>query len=264
MGFPAHEGRPGALGEVHARPHPLIETPRVLVQLAFMTEGGSGVDHGRAFRTVAAPRHRRARPSCPPSRHEVGQGLAALGTAHGILDLSVGRAACRKRQGAGRLALRQRIFAARHGHLRHQARNPQMDAGERKADRRLRSDQPVLFAGRARQRRHRHRFPPGRRRPDPHAGARPRPDAGAHRCAVAAADRHRDLPHAGHARPAAGADAVGPRPPHRRQAGADHAGNEGRRDPRQPDAAGRPDRACRRTGGRCRLQPLPLRRQPRL
>ncbi|MGX5850329.1 DUF3422 family protein [Mesorhizobium sp. PL10] len=44
MGFPAHEGRPGALGEVHARPHPLIDKPRVLVQLAFMTEGGSGVD----------------------------------------------------------------------------------------------------------------------------------------------------------------------------------------------------------------------------
>jgi len=45
MGFPAHEGRPGAIGEVHARPHPLIEAPRVLVQLSFMTEGGSGVDH---------------------------------------------------------------------------------------------------------------------------------------------------------------------------------------------------------------------------
>ncbi|QPC86830.1 DUF3422 family protein [Mesorhizobium sp. NBSH29] len=44
LGFPAHEGRPGALGEVHARPHPLVETPRVLVQLSFMTEGGSGVD----------------------------------------------------------------------------------------------------------------------------------------------------------------------------------------------------------------------------
>lgn len=45
MGFPAHEARPGALGEVHARPHPLIENPRVLVQLSFMTEGGSAVDH---------------------------------------------------------------------------------------------------------------------------------------------------------------------------------------------------------------------------
>lgn len=45
MGFPAHEGRPGAVGEVHARPHPLITGPRILVQLSFMTEGGSAVDH---------------------------------------------------------------------------------------------------------------------------------------------------------------------------------------------------------------------------
>ncbi|MDX8436925.1 DUF3422 family protein [Mesorhizobium abyssinicae] len=45
MGFPAHGGRAGALGEVHARPHPLIEKSRVLIQLSFMTEGGSGVDH---------------------------------------------------------------------------------------------------------------------------------------------------------------------------------------------------------------------------
>ncbi|MFU0503855.1 DUF3422 family protein [Pseudaminobacter sp. NGMCC 1.201702] len=45
MGFPAHEGRPDAIGEVHARPRPPIETPRLLIQLAFMTEGGSTVDH---------------------------------------------------------------------------------------------------------------------------------------------------------------------------------------------------------------------------
>ena len=44
LGMPAHEGRPVAIGEVHARPHPLIEAPRLLVQLAFMTEGGSVVD----------------------------------------------------------------------------------------------------------------------------------------------------------------------------------------------------------------------------
>ncbi|MGP2491341.1 DUF3422 family protein [Mesorhizobium sp. PUT5] len=44
MGFPAHDGRPGALGEVHARPHPLVAAPRALIQLSFMTEGGSGVD----------------------------------------------------------------------------------------------------------------------------------------------------------------------------------------------------------------------------
>lgn len=45
MGFPIYHGRNGAIGEVHARPHPLIEAPRVLIQLSFMTEGGSGVDH---------------------------------------------------------------------------------------------------------------------------------------------------------------------------------------------------------------------------
>ena len=45
MGLPAHPARPGAIGEVHARPHPLVEAPRLLVQLAFMTEGGSVVDH---------------------------------------------------------------------------------------------------------------------------------------------------------------------------------------------------------------------------
>jgi uncharacterized membrane-anchored protein len=44
MGFPAHEARANAIGEVHARPHPLIEAPRVLIQLSFMTEGGSSVD----------------------------------------------------------------------------------------------------------------------------------------------------------------------------------------------------------------------------
>jgi len=45
LGFPAHADRPGALGEVHARPHPLVSQPRVLVQLSFMTEAGSAVDH---------------------------------------------------------------------------------------------------------------------------------------------------------------------------------------------------------------------------
>ena len=45
MGFPAHPERPGAIGEVHARPHPLIEAPRLLIQLSFMTEAGSSVDH---------------------------------------------------------------------------------------------------------------------------------------------------------------------------------------------------------------------------
>lgn len=45
LGFPAHGERAAALGEVHARPYPLIGTPRLIIQLAFMTEGGATVDH---------------------------------------------------------------------------------------------------------------------------------------------------------------------------------------------------------------------------
>ncbi|WP_378952869.1 DUF3422 family protein [Mesorhizobium sp. ANAO-SY3R2] len=65
MGFPAHEGRPDALGEVHSRPHPLVEQPRVLIQLSFMTEGGSAVDHAvlcelsRRLGIAAPDRHAR-------------------------------------------------------------------------------------------------------------------------------------------------------------------------------------------------------------
>jgi uncharacterized membrane-anchored protein len=45
LGFPAHNLRASALGEVHSRPHPLIQAPRLLVQVAFVTEGGLTVDH---------------------------------------------------------------------------------------------------------------------------------------------------------------------------------------------------------------------------
>lgn len=45
LGFPAHDSLAAAVGELHARPSPLVETPRVMVQLAFMTEGGYAVDH---------------------------------------------------------------------------------------------------------------------------------------------------------------------------------------------------------------------------
>ena len=45
LGFPAHASRAAALGEVHARPYPLVEKPRILIQLAFMTEPGSNLDH---------------------------------------------------------------------------------------------------------------------------------------------------------------------------------------------------------------------------
>jgi uncharacterized membrane-anchored protein len=44
MGFPAHNNRSGAVGEVHARPSPLLSSPCLMVQLAFITEGGTSVD----------------------------------------------------------------------------------------------------------------------------------------------------------------------------------------------------------------------------
>ena len=65
LGFPTHGGRDGALGEVHARPYPLIEAPRLLIQLAFMTEAGASVDHAvlaaLSRRLGIAPPDRQAR-----------------------------------------------------------------------------------------------------------------------------------------------------------------------------------------------------------
>lgn len=43
--FPMAQGRAEALGEVHARPFALVGKSRVIFQLAFLTEGGSVVDH---------------------------------------------------------------------------------------------------------------------------------------------------------------------------------------------------------------------------
>ena len=43
--FPVSPDRAVALGEIHSRPYALVTSPRVIFQLAFMTDGGSGVDH---------------------------------------------------------------------------------------------------------------------------------------------------------------------------------------------------------------------------
>ncbi len=43
--FPVAPDRARALGEIHSRPYVLVKSPRVIFQLAFMTDGGSGVDH---------------------------------------------------------------------------------------------------------------------------------------------------------------------------------------------------------------------------
>ena len=43
-GMPAYIDRAAAVGEVHSRPHLLIDAPRSLLQLAFMTEGDKEKD----------------------------------------------------------------------------------------------------------------------------------------------------------------------------------------------------------------------------
>jgi uncharacterized membrane-anchored protein len=43
--FPQAPDRARALGEIHSRPYVLVTAPRVIIQLAFMMDGGSGVDH---------------------------------------------------------------------------------------------------------------------------------------------------------------------------------------------------------------------------
>lgn len=63
LGFATHAGRSAALGEVHSRPSPLIDVPCIMVQLSFMTEGGSSVDHA-----VLADLSRRLGVA-PPDRH---------------------------------------------------------------------------------------------------------------------------------------------------------------------------------------------------
>jgi uncharacterized membrane-anchored protein len=43
--FPQAPDRARVLGEIHSRPYVLVQSPRVIFQLAFMMDGGSGVDH---------------------------------------------------------------------------------------------------------------------------------------------------------------------------------------------------------------------------
>ncbi|PHP66238.1 Egg lysin [Zhengella mangrovi] len=76
LGFPVHPGRAAALGEVHARPAPLVETPHCLIQLSFMTEGGTTVDH------AVLAELSRANGVAPPDRgarhHTILRGKGAL------------------------------------------------------------------------------------------------------------------------------------------------------------------------------------------
>ncbi|MCV0395328.1 MAG: DUF3422 family protein [Rhizobiaceae bacterium] len=66
VGFAAHGERAPAIGEVHARPHPVLSTPRVLLQLAFISEAGS--THDRAVLDDLSRRQGVA-PPAPEARH---------------------------------------------------------------------------------------------------------------------------------------------------------------------------------------------------
>lgn len=60
--FPVSPMRARALGEVHSRPNVLIDGPRLVMQFAFLTEGGASVDH------AVLSELSRARGVAPPSR----------------------------------------------------------------------------------------------------------------------------------------------------------------------------------------------------
>jgi len=76
FGFPAAPGRALALGELHSRPYPLISGARVIVQLAFMTDGGASVDH------AVLSELSRSRGVAPPQRdarlHSISWGQGTL------------------------------------------------------------------------------------------------------------------------------------------------------------------------------------------
>ncbi|SMD16755.1 DUF3422 family protein [Rhizobium sp. RU36D] len=61
--FPVAAERAAALGEIHARPYALVKSSRVIIQLAFMMDGGSIVHH------TAISEMSRARGVSPPDRN---------------------------------------------------------------------------------------------------------------------------------------------------------------------------------------------------
>lgn len=95
--FPLAMERGAALGEIHARPLALVKSPRVIFQLAFMTDGGSGVDH-----TVMANVSREAGVT-PPGRdarhHAIGWGRERC-AGSGTLNSRPGSGIARRRNGS--------------------------------------------------------------------------------------------------------------------------------------------------------------------
>ena len=68
--FPVAADRAQALGEIHARPYALVKSERVIIQLAFMMDGGSAVHH------AAIAEISRGRGVSPPDRNARHHALA--------------------------------------------------------------------------------------------------------------------------------------------------------------------------------------------
>jgi uncharacterized membrane-anchored protein len=64
--FPTSPDRANALGEIHSRPYALVTSPRVIFQLAFMSDGGAGVDYAVM---AELSRQRGAAPLSRDARH---------------------------------------------------------------------------------------------------------------------------------------------------------------------------------------------------
>src|SRR6266545_3123032 len=67
FGLTGHPLRARVLGEIHSRPFQLIETPRTILQLAFIVEGGDAAAHVASLAAVLAKHG--APPPAPDARH---------------------------------------------------------------------------------------------------------------------------------------------------------------------------------------------------
>ncbi|MEM0899559.1 MAG: DUF3422 family protein [Pseudomonadota bacterium] len=76
FGFPVHGERAAALGEVHARPAPQFSSPRTLLKLCFMTDGGKSVDH--AVLAQLSRQNGLAPPSADARHHKVIAGSGSV------------------------------------------------------------------------------------------------------------------------------------------------------------------------------------------
>jgi hypothetical protein len=265
FGFPLHAGRAAALGEIHSRPAPSIAAPRALVKLCFMTEGGATVDH--AVLSELSRRHGAAPPVKQARHHTIRTGKGTLQWerhTEASTYLWEGHAAGKLRSAADRPSLRGGVSGSRHADRRRAHGNPQAlrrhDGPDREFDpvtlccsvvegglativTDFRQDASGLTQILVLDNGH---------------------EPAAHGSVGATPVRHRDLPDARHARPAARPVPVAAHAQGRGPAGlADrsHACGRGRR---CGTLARRDHRACGRPGGRCGVEPLPLRRKPRL